>query len=218
MIEQNQNQDGRELARVEALRVAREKFELVKNNQAGKTLKKYNIRENKGLAEKTIKKSMDPKILDEVRRRISPMNSAKDLAKKATPWGMISLMRGGNLLSDWMYGLAMMAAMLKDMLDIAGATGILYIMVVVATFLCSIFIAMMMLLGSFSNGAGRAQQKMIRSWLVLLGGTTVEMLFGINFLPIETLTVLIVYVMMLSSRAESKKLEKQERLEENYTF
>jgi hypothetical protein len=110
-----------------------------------------------------------------------------------------------NPLADWMYGLAFMAAILKDLLDISQATGILYILVLVTTLCCSIFIAMMMILGSFTHsGTGRVQRKIIRSWLVLLSGTTAELLFGVNFLPIETLTVLIIYVLMLMERKQAQ--------------
>lgn len=160
-----------------------------KRKKAKKALKNYSTGGNKGRAQKTI-------------------GEAKNLIKNATPWGMFSLFFQMKPFSDWMYGLALLAAILKDLLDFSEATGILYGLVIVLTFLTSIFIAMMMLLGSFENGAGRTQQKMIRSWLVLLGGTTVEMLFGINFLPIETLTVVIIYIMMLSARKQAKEDQK----------
>jgi hypothetical protein len=127
------------------------------------------------------------------------------------PWGIISLLGEFSPFSDWMYGLALMAAILKDLLDFVEVTGILYAAIIVITLCCSIFIAMMMLLGGFNNNTGgRAQQKIIRSWLILLGGTTVEMLFGINFLPVETLTVMIIYALMLSARKQTKSIPQTE--------
>ena len=143
-------------------------------------------------------------------------NQVKNLTKSATPRGIISLLGSINFFSDWMYGLALFAAILKDLLDIVEATGIGYILVVVTTFCTGIFIAMMMLLGSFSNNSGgKKQQKIIRSWLVLFGGTIIELIPGIDFVPIETLTVIIIYVLLLSSRKQNKEeYEKNSRLNE----
>lgn len=153
-----------------------------KKQEARETLKKNNTGKNKGQAAQTIK-------------------SAKNMINNATPWGLFSIMRQGNILSDWPYALALIAAILKDILDLAEVTGVGYALVIVFTFLCSIFIAMMMMLGG-SSGA-RRQQKIIRSWLILLSGTTAELIFGIDLLPIETLTVCIIYFLMLVDRKEA---------------
>ena len=171
----------------------REQRKEKEEQKARERINKYNTGKNKGRAGEAIR-------------------NARNLARNATPWGMTSLLFQIKPLSDWMYGLALIAAIFKDILDITEATGIMYAVVIVATLLCSIFIAMMMILGGFSNGAegGRVQQKMIRSWLILLGGTVAEMLFGINFLPIETFTVAIVYVLLLSARKQSKRTPETE--------
>lgn len=158
---------------------AREKEE---REKARETLKNNSIRKNRGQAKKTIR-------------------GAKDLIKSATPWGILHLFFSeGSIITDWMYGLALIAAILKDILDPIEAAAITYMLVIAATFCVSIFIAMMMLLGSVMNGSGRRQQKIIKSWLILMGGTTAELLFGINFLPIETFTVLLVYGLLLADR------------------
>lgn len=177
-----------DLQKAKELQEARKKNEQVK---AKKNLNKYSTGKNKGLSKDTIGK-------------------AKNLVKNATPLGFFSLMFKIRPLADWMYGLALMAAILKDLLDISQATGILYILVLVTTLCCSIFIAMMMILGSFTHsGTGRVQRKIIRSWLVLLSGTTAELLFGVNFLPIETLTVFIIYGLMLMERKQAQNEEKE---------
>ena len=160
-----------------------------KRKKAKETLKKYSTGKNKGLAKNTI-------------------NDAKDLVKNATPWRAVKLLSKANPITDWMYGLAFVAALFKDVLDFVEITGILYIIVFMSTFLVSIFIAMMMLLGSFTTGHGRGDQKIIRSWLILIGGTTAELLFGINFLPIETITVALIYMFALSSRIQDQEQEK----------
>lgn len=165
----------------QAILDAREKS---KQENARKTIKKNNTGKNKGQATNAIK-------------------SAKNIAASATPWGFFSLMAQANILSDWPYALALIAAILKDIFDIMEATGIGYAFVIIFTFLCSIWIAMMMLLAS--GGQGRRQQKIIRSWLILLSGTTAEMIFGIDILPIETLTVLIIYALALLDRKTSKE-------------
>jgi hypothetical protein len=179
--------------RQQNLRAARDADERQKARQ---TLKKYSTGNKAGQAQQAIK-------------------TAKDLAKNATPWGVFSLLSGASIFSDWMYGAALFAAIIKDILDLLDLTGIGYIVVFIATICCSGFIAMMMLLGSMTNGSGRAQQKIIRSWLVLLGGTTIELIFGIDILPIETITVLIVYFMLLAARKAAQEQQKREnQLEE----
>ena len=155
-----------------------------KKQKARKTLKKYGTGKNKGQAAETIKR-------------------ARDMAESATPWGAMALISKINILSDWPYSLALIAAILKDVFDFLEATGIGYVAVIVFTFLCSIWIAMMMLLAS--GGKGRRQQKIIRNWLILLSGTTAEMIFGIDILPIETLTVLIIYALTLIDRRQLSK-------------
>lgn len=189
-------------ANIEKYQALKEARENSRKEKAQKNLNKYSTGKNKGQAQENIK-------------------AAKNLIKNATPWGIASLFFQMKFFSDWMYGLALLAAIFKDVLDILNATGIGYFIVVVATFLASIFIAMMMLLGSFSNGSGRAQQKMIRSWLILLGGTTTELLFGVNFLPIETATVLIIYALLLSSRKQGQEEKRNQapdygETQENY--
>ena len=160
-----------------------------KQENARKTIKKYNTGKNKGQAANTIR-------------------SAKNMIESATPWGLFSLLAQANILSDWPYMLALLAAILKDISDLSEVTGIGYAFVIIFTFLCSIWIAMMMLLAS--GGKGRRQQKIIRSWLILLSGTTAEMLFGIDLLPIETLTVLIIYALALLDKKQAKEEEKKE--------
>jgi hypothetical protein len=130
--------------------------------------------------------------------------TAKQVLKGGGVSTAVSLFAQMKPLNDWMYFLAIMMAMLKDILDILTLSGVLYILVIVITFLTSIFIALMMILGEFSTGIGRQKQKMIRKWLVLLFGTTSEMIIGLNFLPITTLTVAIVYALVLLERKNAK--------------
>lgn len=175
------------------------KQDLQKARRAGarETLKKYSTGKNKGVAKDTIK-------------------DAKNLAKSITPWGALALMMQISI-GDWMYFLALLAAILKDVLDIIEFAGFTYIIIIIVTICASIFIGMMMLLGSMTAGQvnttryGRSQQKIIRSWLMLMSGTTMEMIFGVNILPIETITVLIIWGFVLSARKEAAEEEKRNR-------
>ena len=130
------------------------------------------------------------------------------MIESATPWGFLALLSKINL-SDWPYALALVAAIFKDIMDFMEATGFGYAIVLVLTFMCSIWIAMMMLLAS--GGKGRQDQKIIRSWLILLSGTTAELIFGIDVLPIETLTVLIIFALALLAKQQAAKAEKAKK-------
>lgn len=179
----------------QALREARTRDQRRKSRE---TLKKYSTGKNKGMAKKTI-------------------SDTKNLAKNvATPGGIFSLATKISP-ADWMYFAALVASIFKDIIDLIEAAGVTYIVVIVITFCISSFIAFMMLLGSFSHKKGRAQQKIIRSWLILLGGTATEMIFGLNFMPFETLTILLIWGLVLSERkqAEEEKRENQRLGNEN---
>ncbi|OGI29628.1 MAG: hypothetical protein A2288_02010 [Candidatus Moranbacteria bacterium RIFOXYA12_FULL_44_15] len=167
--------------------------------KTGETLKKYNTGKNKGQAKNIINEA----------------KNAKNLIKSATPGGFLSLLFQISIFSDWMFGLAIFAAVLKDLVDFTGLGSFPGIGTVI-TFCISIFIGFMMLLGSFTSGTGRVQHKVIRSWLILIAGTTAELLFGLNFLPIETLTALFVYMLVLAERKGGKETQKQPSAQESY--
>jgi hypothetical protein len=100
------------------------------------------------------------------------------------------------------YIIALIAALLKDALDLA-FIGSLPGIGTVITICCSILIFFMMLL-SGSGQRRKMARGMIKKGLLLLGGTIVEMIgFGINFFPIETFTVALVYLMELSERKKA---------------
>ena len=135
------------------------------------------------------------------------VDSTKTLASMATPWGFFSLF--SQIRFDWPFWFAIFAALLKDISDYVGI-GSLPAIGTVITICCSIFIGFMMLLGG-STGKRRTAQKVMRKFLVLSGGTLIELLFGINFLPIETLTILVIYFMFLAERKQAAEEEKRMR-------
>lgn len=99
-------------------------------------------------------------------------------------------------------------ALLKDLLDLVGLGSLPGIGTVV-TFCFGFLIWMLMTL--FDRSGGKSNTKMARS-LVLLFASLVEALgFGLNFLPIETLTIVALYIM---ARRAAEKEEKRLREEE----
>ncbi len=186
-----------------------------KKKAARDYLKKYSTGENQGVARKNIDEfRKNPEAVKTVKKQTEKMkglkrgkenfaSNAKIMAKAATPWGIMAIFSQGNILTDWPYALALIAAILKDIFDLAEFTGVGFALVFIFTLMCGIWIAMMMLLAG--GGKGRRQQKIIRSWLILLSGTTMELLFGIDLLPIETVTVLIIYALALVDRKQSSE-------------
>lgn len=131
------------------------------------------------------------------------LNNAKNMAAVATPAGAFSLLKQINLLSDMPYVAAIGAAILKDLLDLV-FIGSLPGVGTAITICCSIFIFMMMILVGGRGKKGVASGIAKRAG-VLLGGTLVEFMPGIDFFPVETATVLIIYVMTLSERKNAQK-------------
>lgn len=109
---------------------------------------------------------------------------------------MMKMAKRFSLTSDWMYLLALMAAIFKDLIDLIEFAIITYIIIIVITICISIFIAMMMMLGG--------KTRMI-CWIILLIGTTAEMIFGVNILPIETMMVMTIYILTQSERSRAQK-------------
>lgn len=130
------------------------------------------------------------------------LNAAKNIAETATPVGAVSLLKQIDFISDMPYVSALGAALLKDLLDaIAGPTVILAI---VFSILCSIFIFMMLLLAG-SSGKRKSAKKFLRKILLLIGGGVADSIPGVDFFPIETLTVAVIYYLTLIERKNASK-------------
>jgi len=180
----------------EETRKRRELSDARRRDNARKTIKKYNTGSNKGRARATNAKGVQ-----------GEAKKMAQLLESMTPWGIFSLMLQFNPAIDWMYGLAFFAAIGKDILNYTEATGVLYALVFIATILVSIFIGMMVLLSGLSEGRtnSRSEQKMIRALLILTFTTAVEIIPGVNFIPFETISVMVLYAFALQER---KQLEK----------
>jgi hypothetical protein len=110
---------------------------------------------------------------------------------------------------------AIMMAVLKDISDFPGM-GSIPVIGTVLTLMASItIIAGMLVSGSYKSGRKNKSnvKRAIKRWGTLAGGTLTELLFGVNFLPVETLTALITFGLMLLERAELKKEEAENNAE-----
>jgi hypothetical protein len=170
------------------------------NNAQGKILREA--------YEKELKKNQDQGIREKNQQKQKPTRTVKRLAKKLPILSKISQIKS----SDLVYGVALIAAALKDLLDIVEATGWGYFFVIILTLLIFIFIGFMMLLGIILGGGGS-----LKILFPLFGGTTVEMLFGLNLLPITMATVLSIYWIVLSKRKKNQeKMRKKQVSQEAY--
>ena len=137
----------------------------------------------------------------------SPLQKAKSVAKKVSPFHTVALINYFNYWLDWLYGIALSVAILKDILNYTGL-GSLPGIGTVLTWMASITIFAIMLI---TGNTGKA--KWARRIGVWLFATFLEMIFGIDFIPWETFMVIIVYWMVLDDRrttAEAKKAAQEE--------
>lgn len=150
-----------------------------------------------------------------IKQPVTIQNAENKGAKEEISPGKFSKI---SIESDWPYMIALLIALLDDLLDILQFT-----VVPPIPLLFSIFIGMMLLLGGMlDNGkiSGSSKAKTARrqikiamkkaarllekilSWIL---GTAVEMVPVIATLPMETLVVIVVYSMTLSDRLPQKE-------------
>jgi len=97
-----------------------------------------------------------------------------------------------------------MIALLKDLLDFVGI-GSLPAIGTVVTACFAVLIWMLMTL--FDHSGGKHNNKMARGLVLLMFSLVEAVGFGLNFLPLETLTVTILYMMARSAwKKEQKRL------------
>jgi len=139
------------------------------------------------------------------------MQAAKKLAgAKAIVSDLKSMTKEINLLLDMPFVAAVGAALLKDILDLV--TAITVILPWIFSLLCGIFIFMMLLLAG-ASGKRNGAQRILNKLLMTLGGSIADGIPGLDFFPIETFTVAIIYVMTLKERVEDRKIAEAEEAE-----
>jgi hypothetical protein len=150
---------------------------------------------------------LDRKSALEMARRYQGTKSVPGAVRAALASTPASLKKYIDWGTDWPYVAALFVALLKDILDFVGV-GSLPAIGTVVTIICSIFIFFMMLLVPGSQGKRKMAVAFLKSpigrYVLLLLGSIVEMIFGIDFLPVETAVVLVAYWMLLSERKESE--------------
>ncbi|HBI34086.1 MAG TPA: hypothetical protein DEA43_02895 [Candidatus Moranbacteria bacterium] len=144
--------------------------------------------------------------LEEARQKIHDTKQlggqAKTLVKSMTPWGLFSLIGKMHPLTDMPYFFGILAAILKDILDLVGIGSIPGIGTVI-TFLASIFISMMMLLGNMSHSEHDRtifQSIILKQIVVVIVITLVELFFGLNFVPAQSIGAFVIYSFALAAR------------------
>lgn len=125
----------------------------------------------------------------------------KDKAKFVA--SQAALMSYFNPYLDWLYGIALSAALLKDILDLV-AIGSLPGIGTVITLMATVTIwAVMIITGSAFKAIKK--RRLIMRYGVLAAGTLIEMIFGIDFLPIETAMVIYIFISALEDRRDAKQ-------------
>ncbi|PIP26417.1 MAG: hypothetical protein COX31_02565 [Candidatus Moranbacteria bacterium CG23_combo_of_CG06-09_8_20_14_all_40_16] len=147
-----------------------------------------------------------PAISDTTQSR-APRTNAQ---KIKDTFAVISLMKYFDPFMDWLYGIALCFALFKDISDFVGL-GSLPVIGTLVTFGVSFIIGMIMFITG-SGGKRKSTQRMAKAlakrYGTLVAGSAVEMFFGLNFFPIETLTVALVFYLTLQERMLADKEEK----------
>ena len=115
----------------------------------------------------------------------------------------IALLRHIDMFKDWLFLLAFFAALLKDISDFA-LIGSFPGWGTVISICCSIFIFFVLLLAG-AGGKRNAIKGMVKKILAMLFGTLVELLPGLNFMPVETIVVVYIYFIVLGERKSEEE-------------
>lgn len=136
-------------------------------------------------------------------------SNASDTKKRAKQMlQALSAMSLGNYVDpfmDWIFGIALCFAILKDVVDLVGL-GSLPVIGTVITFFASAIIFFSLLLA----GGGGKKKKWAKKYGIIIVGTLLEFLFGLNFLPVETCVVIAVYGLTLIERKEAAEEQEQQ--------
>lgn len=119
----------------------------------------------------------------------------------------VSLMKYFDPFMDWFYGIALCLAIFKDISDFVGL-GSLPVIGTLITFAVSFTIGLIMFLtgsGGKRGNAKRIVKSLAKRYGTLVAGTGVEMFFGLNFFPIETAMVAVVFYLTLQERMLADK-------------
>jgi len=155
-----------------------------------------------------LKKSRSGSLKNSINTAKKKLDAAKD---------SISLMSYADPLKDWMFGIALIFAILKDILDLidnalVAAAGLGAILTFIFTLLASFIIGFVMLLTG-SSSKNKVARTILKRFAILAGTTLIEFIPGIDLLPLESITVVVIVWMTLVERkvdAEEDKKKKDE--------
>lgn len=120
----------------------------------------------------------------------------------------------GEKPSVFLYGGVAIIALFKDLLDLVGVGSFPAIGTVV-TICFNILIFLLLALFDNSGGGSVVNRKFIRGFIIIVLTLVEGLGFGLNFLPLETLTVVVLYIM---ARSAWKKAEKETNEKNKYTM
>lgn len=104
---------------------------------------------------------------------------------------------------DWLFGIALMVAMLKDLLDLAQIGSLPGIGTLFTFFASCIIFFSLYLAGSSSKGKAKAKG-ILKKYGTVAMGSLMEVIYGINFVPIETCMVILIFFFTLQERREAE--------------
>jgi len=142
---------------------------------------------------------------------------AKDFQKGAMMGGATggaimvaySFLKEVNWMIDWMIGVPLLLAILKDVVDwmglaiLPGINDLIVWCISILTTLVMIFLG-----ASGARTKVKVANSLVKKAITIIGGTICEELPGIDFLPIMTLTVLVAYILVLLDRKQEKAAQR----------
>jgi len=147
-----------------------------------------------------------PAIANTNQSRSSRTNTQKIQDTFAT----VSLMKYFDPFMDWLFGIALCFALFKDISDFVGLGSLPVIGTMITGGVSVIIAGIMFLTGSTGKvaNAKRIAESLAKRYGAWAAGTAVEMFFGLNFFPIETAMVVVVFYLTLRERMLADKEEK----------
>jgi Na+-transporting methylmalonyl-CoA/oxaloacetate decarboxylase gamma subunit len=107
-----------------------------------------------------------------------------------------------------------MIALFKDLLDLVGI-GSLPAIGTVITFCLTFLIWMLFLLFDKSGGGSKTNRALARGLILTFVGLAEGLIFGLNLLPLETATIVVLYFMAKHAYKKAEKKHKEETEKEN---
>jgi len=124
-----------------------------------------------------------------------------------------SLMTYIDPFMDWLFGIALIFAIIKDVLDLVGtaldvAGGVGEVLIIIFTTICSLAIGFIMFLTG-SSGKTKVAKTIAKKIMLLIVATLVEYIPGVDVLPIESIVVVVIVWMTLTERKTAAEASRE---------